>query len=65
MHRSLPEDTKIKWVCDENSPKVTVRELSSTLLADSKPELASVCLRWLCQEQRREMIHYLANLSSH
>lgn len=58
----LEDETKIKWVCDENNAQVVVREVSASMLAESKPELTCICLRWLCQELDRELLHYIEEL---
>ncbi len=59
----LTDDAKIKWVCDANSQQVVAKEVSASMLAESKPELACTCLRWLAQEQEREMLSYLSAIN--
>lgn len=60
----LTDDTKVKWVCDENSQQVVAKEVSAAMLAESKPELACVYLRWLAQEQERELLTYLGAINA-
>ena len=53
----LPEDTKIAWLCDQNAD-VKVKVISSEALSGG--EISISILRWLAQEQQKEMSGYIA-----